>query len=87
MAVGLTTVAVTARWFLPDMPWAAAVALGALLAPPDSVAAFAVMRQVSPPHRIRTVLEGESPLNDASSVIIRHAGQRTTKESGQPLVV
>ncbi|MBE2294827.1 MAG: cation:proton antiporter, partial [Phycisphaerales bacterium] len=49
VAVGLTTVAVaiTARWFLPDMPWAAAVALGALLAPPDAVAAFAVMRQVS----------------------------------------
>lgn len=72
VAVGLTTVAVavTARWFLPDMPWAAAVALGALLAPPDSVAAFAVMRQVSPPHRIRTVLEGESLLNDASSLLI-----------------
>lgn len=72
VAVGLTTVAVaiTARWFLPDMPWAAAVALGALLAPPDAVAAFAVMRQVSPPHHIRTVLEGESLLNDASSLLI-----------------
>jgi len=72
VAVGLTTVAVavTARWLLPDMPWAAAVALGALLAPPDAVAALAVMRQVAPPHRIRTVLEGESLLNDASSLLI-----------------
>jgi Na+/H+ antiporter len=72
VAVGLTTaaVAVTARWLLPDMPWAAAIALGALLAPPDVVAALAVMRQVSPPHRIRTVLEGESLLNDASSLLI-----------------
>jgi Na+/H+ antiporter len=72
VAVGLTTaaVAVTARWFLPDMPWAAAVALGALLAPPDAVAALAVMRQIAPPHRIRTVLEGESLLNDASSLLI-----------------
>jgi monovalent cation/hydrogen antiporter len=72
VAVGLTTVAVavTARFFLPDMPWAAAIALGALLAPPDAVAALAVMRQVEPPHRIRTVLEGESLLNDASSLLI-----------------
>jgi CPA1 family monovalent cation:H+ antiporter len=46
------------------------VALGALLAPPDAVAALAVMRQVAPPHRIRTVLEGESLLNDASSLLI-----------------
>jgi CPA1 family monovalent cation:H+ antiporter len=72
VAVGLTTVAValTARFFLPDLPWAAAVALGALLAPPDAVAALAVMRQVEPPHRIRTVLEGESLFNDASSLLI-----------------
>lgn len=72
VAVGLTTVAiaVTSRWFLPDLPWGAAIALGALLAPPDAVAALSVMRHVDPPHRIRTVLEGESLLNDASSLII-----------------
>lgn len=72
VAVGLTTlaVAIAARYLLPDMPWAAAIALGALLAPPDAVAALAVMRQVEPPHRIRTVLEGESLFNDASSLLI-----------------
>jgi len=72
VAVGLTTVAVafTVRWFLPDMPWPAAIALGALLAPPDAVAAIAIMRHVEPPHRIRMVLEGESLLNDASSLLI-----------------
>src|SRR4051812_29069663 len=72
VAVGLTTVAVamTARLFLPDMSWAAAIALGALLAPPDAVAALAVMRQVQPPPRIRTVLEGESLFNDASALLI-----------------
>ena len=71
-AVALTTVAVaiTVRQFLPDIPWAAAVALGALLAPPDAVAALAVMRQVDPPHHIRVVLEGESLLNDASALLI-----------------
>ncbi|MBP2302216.1 cation:proton antiporter [Azospirillum picis] len=72
VAVGLTTlaVAVTARLLAPDMPWAAAIALGALLAPPDAVAALAVMRQVEPPHRIRKVLEGESLLNDASALLL-----------------
>jgi len=72
VAVTLTTVAVavTARLLLPDMPWAAAVALGALVAPPDAVAALAVLRQVAPPHRMRMVLEGESLLNDASSLLI-----------------
>lgn len=72
VAVGLTTVtvAVVAKFFLPEMPWGAAIALGALLAPPDAVAALAVLRQVAPPHRIRTILEGESLLNDASSLLI-----------------
>jgi monovalent cation/hydrogen antiporter len=72
VAVGLTTmaVAVTARWFFPDMPWAVGIALGAILAPPDAVAALAVLRQVSPPYRIRVILEGESLLNDASALLI-----------------
>jgi NhaP-type Na+/H+ or K+/H+ antiporter len=71
-AVGLTTIAVAfaARFFFPDMPWGAAIALGALLAPPDAVAALAVLGQVNPPHRLRTILEGEGLLNDASSLLI-----------------
>jgi NhaP-type Na+/H+ or K+/H+ antiporter len=52
------------------MPWAAAIALGAVLAPPDAVAATAVLRQLRPPHRILTILEGESLLNDASALLI-----------------
>src|SRR4051812_31787064 len=72
VAVGLTTaaVAVAARWLFPEMPWAAAVALGALLAPPDAVAALAVLRQVEPPHRMRVILEGERLLNDAAALLI-----------------
>ncbi|WP_374468995.1 cation:proton antiporter [Phenylobacterium sp.] len=71
-AVAVTTLAVAfaARALVPDLPWAAAVALGALVAPPDAVAALAVLRHVNPPHRIRMVLEGESLLNDASSLLI-----------------
>ena len=54
----------------PAMPWAAAIALGAVVAPPDAVAATAVLRQLRPPHRILTILEGESLLNDASALLI-----------------
>jgi NhaP-type Na+/H+ or K+/H+ antiporter len=51
-------------------PWAAAVALGAIVAPPDAVAALAVLREVDPPHRVRVVLEGESLLNDAAALLV-----------------
>jgi monovalent cation/hydrogen antiporter len=71
-AVGLTTaaVAVVVRALMPEMPWAPAIALGAIVAPPDAVAATAVLRQLRPPHRILTVLEGESLLNDATALLI-----------------
>src|SRR4029453_3108349 len=71
-AVGLTTVAVAivVRALMPSMPWAPAIALGAIVAPPDAVAATAVLRPLRPPHRILTILEGESLLNDASALLI-----------------
>ena len=71
-AVGLTTaaVALAARTLLPEMPWAPAIALGAVVAPPNAAAATAVLRPLRPPHRILTVLEGESLLNDASALLI-----------------
>src|SRR6478609_2513001 len=71
-AVGLTTaaVALVAHALIPAMPWAAAIALGALVAPPDAVAATAVLRPLHPPQRILTILEGESLLNDASALLI-----------------
>jgi CPA1 family monovalent cation:H+ antiporter len=71
-AVGLTTVAVAVvtRTLIPTMPWAPAIALGAVVAPPDAAAATAVLRQLRPPHRILTILEGESLLNDASALLI-----------------
>jgi monovalent cation/hydrogen antiporter len=71
-AVGLTTVAVAGvtRTLMPAMPWAAAIALGAVVAPPDAAAATAVLRQLRPPHRILTILQGESLLNDATALLI-----------------
>jgi Na+/H+ antiporter len=72
VAVGLTTaaVAVLVHWLLPDMPWAAAIALGAIVAPPDAAAATAILRQVKLPYRILKILEGESLLNDAGALLI-----------------
>ena len=71
-AVGLTTIAVAivTRALMPEVGWAPAIALGAVVAPPDAVAATAVLRQLRPPHRILTILEGESLLNDASALLI-----------------
>src|SRR5256885_12526949 len=56
-AVGFTTAGVTvvAHALMPAMPWAAAVALGAVVAPPDAVAATAVLRQLRPTPRVLTI--------------------------------
>ncbi len=71
-AVGITTAAVawTAHELVPGMPWAAAIALGAIVAPPDAAAASAVLKQLRLPHRLLVILEGESLLNDASALLI-----------------
>ncbi|MEP7241932.1 MAG: sodium:proton antiporter [Devosia sp.] len=72
VAVIITTaaVAVVARWLVPGMSWPVAIALGAIVAPPDAAAASAVMQQIKLPHRIRAILEGESLVNDASALLI-----------------
>ncbi len=71
-AVGTTVLAVAlvARWLVPEMPWPVAIALGAIVAPPDAAAATAVMRQVKLPHRLLKIIEGESLLNDASALLV-----------------
>ena len=72
VSVVLTTiaVAVVTRALVPAIPWAAAIALGAVVAPPDSTAATAILRQVRIPHRLLTILQGESLLNDATALLI-----------------
>jgi monovalent cation/hydrogen antiporter len=71
-AVGTTVLAVAlvTRWLVPEMPWPVAIALGAVVAPPDAAAATAVMRQVKLPHKLLKILEGESLLNDASALLV-----------------
>ncbi|WP_067503051.1 Na+/H+ antiporter [Actinoplanes sp. TFC3] len=54
---------------LPDVPLAACVALGAVVAPPDAVSATAIARRIGLPRRIVVILEGESLLNDATALV------------------
>jgi CPA1 family monovalent cation:H+ antiporter len=72
VAVGVTTaaVALVTRALVPGISWAAAIVLGAVVAPPDAAAATAVLRPMRPPRRILTILEGESLLNDATALLI-----------------
>ena len=63
-------VAGVAKLLVPDLPWGAAIALGAIVAPPDAVAATAVLKSMRLPRKLVTILEGESLLNDASSLIL-----------------
>ncbi len=70
-AVGTTIalVAWVAHAIVPGLPWAAAIALGAIVAPTDASAAIPILRHLSPPHRIMTILEGESLFNDAAALL------------------
>ncbi|MEO7274021.1 MAG: cation:proton antiporter, partial [Vicinamibacterales bacterium] len=72
IGVGLSTltVAVVAPAMVPGLAWAPAIALGAIVSPPDAAAATAVLRPLKPPQRLLTILEGESLLNDASALLI-----------------
>src|SRR5690242_10122528 len=58
-----------AHSLLPTLPWAAAFALGAIVSPPDAVAATSVVRRLPVPQRIVSILEGESLVNDATALV------------------
>jgi monovalent cation/hydrogen antiporter len=53
---------------VPDLPLTAALVLGAVVVPPDAVAATAVARRVGLPSRVTTILQGESLVNDATAI-------------------
>ena len=78
LAVGLViataaAVAVVAHALVPGLDWPAAFALGAIVSPPDAVAATAIFRRLGVPRRIVTILEGESLVNDATALVIYRA--------------
>lgn len=74
LSVGLVVfttvgVAAVARLLIPDLSWPLALALGAVVAPPDAVAATAIGRRIGLPRRVVTILEGESLFNDATALV------------------
>src|SRR5205823_6343857 len=74
LAVGLVlfttaTVGFLAHHFIHNLPLAAGFVLGAIISPPDAIAAAAIAERLRIPRRIVTILEGESLLNDATALI------------------
>src|SRR5690348_1574335 len=58
-----------AHYAVPELPWASAFALGAVVSPPDVAAATAFLRRLPLPRRVVTILEGESMINDAAAIV------------------
>src|SRR5205809_3100774 len=78
LAVGLVAasagvVAAVAMVLVPGMTWPLAVALGAIVSPPDAVAATEIAQRLAVPRRIISILEGESLLNDGTALTIYRA--------------
>ncbi len=69
VAISVGVVAVGAHYFL-GLPWELAVLLGAICSPTDAAAVFSVLRTVPLPRRLTSVLETESGLNDAPTVVL-----------------
>jgi Na+/H+ antiporter len=75
LAVGLVfvtaaVVAVAAHALAPELTWAEAAVLGAVLAPTDAVAATSVFRRLGAPERVRLLVEGESMINDGTALVL-----------------
>lgn len=75
LAIGLVvatagTVAVVFHALAPEVGWAAAFALGAIVSPPDAVAATAIAQRLGLPRRLVVILEGESLINDATALVL-----------------
>ena len=73
LAIGLVlatmgAVAVLVHAVVPGMGWAAAFALGAIVAPPDAVSATSITSRLGVPRRLVVILEGESLVNDATAL-------------------
>jgi monovalent cation/hydrogen antiporter len=75
LSVGLVfltaaVVAVVAHALVPELSWAEAAILGAVLAPTDAPAATAIFRRLGAPERVRILVEGESMINDGTALVL-----------------
>jgi monovalent cation/hydrogen antiporter len=68
------SVALVAHALVPGLPWPAALILGAIVSPPDAIAATAVLQRMQIPRRIVAILEGESLVNDAIALVVYRFG-------------
>ena len=87
LAIGLvicTTVAVAAatHYFIPAVGWASCFVLGAIVSPPDAVAAASIVRSMGLNKRIATIIEGESLVNDASALVVYRYAVAAVVSSG-----
>lgn len=70
VAVSAVVAGLVIHWILPDLPLASAIALGAVISPPDAVAATSIGKRLGLPPRLVTVLEGEGLVNDATALVL-----------------
>jgi len=75
LALGLVVattliIALIFKGLFPDLPWAIAFAFGAIISPPDAVAATVILKRFAISSRLRTILEGESLINDATGLVL-----------------
>ncbi|MFI0087648.1 Na+/H+ antiporter [Streptomyces bobili] len=92
--VTMLCVGAVAHAIVPGLPIAAALALGALVAPPDPVAATAVAGKLGLPRRLVSILEGEGLFNDVTAIVLYHvaiaavvSGSFSPWEAGLDLVL
>jgi CPA1 family monovalent cation:H+ antiporter len=91
LAIGLVlftmvVVGAVTKALVPELSWAVVLTLGAIVAPPDAVAATAVFQRLGVPRRIVTILEGESLLNDATALVAYRFGVIAATLGGFSLV-
>jgi monovalent cation/hydrogen antiporter len=67
--VTMCAVAWAAHELIPDLPWAAAFVLGAIVSPTDPLAAATIMRRLDVPRRMVSAIEGEGLFNDATALV------------------
>lgn len=75
LAIGLVVVtcagvAYGLHWLMPEIGLAVCFVLGAIISPPDAVAAVSVTKKVAVPRRVQVLLEGESLINDATGLVL-----------------
>lgn len=63
-------VGVAVHYLVNDIPWAAAFLLGAIVSPPDAIAATAITQRLGVKRRLATIIEGESLVNDSTALVI-----------------